>query len=223
MTEKHVVVLIGPPGCGKGTQGRLISQEFGVPELSTGDMLREESSRPTEFGQRVRSLLDSGALVDDATIDAVLARRLGARDCAHGFVLDGYPRTIAQARALDRLLERCAMPRPVLLYFEIAVDALVGRLSARRLCPVCGRIYNLVHQPPAEMEFCDDDGMMLVQRTDDTPDVILARLRVYEELTSPLLNFYAGRNLHRVDAGRSPSEVYAQVRERLGAALVVAA
>jgi adenylate kinase len=220
MTDKNVVVLIGPPGCGKGTQGRLVAQEFGIPELSAGDMLRQEASLPTGLGRRIRTLLDAGELVDDAIMDAALARRLGGRDCANGFVLDGYPRTTAQARTLDSLLARAAMPTPVVLHFEISAAAIIERLSARRLCPVCGRIYNLLHQPPAEPDFCDDDGMILIRRSDDQPEIVVSRIRLYEELTSPLLAFYADRNLHRVDAGRSPAEVYADIRELLTASLV---
>jgi adenylate kinase len=212
---KTVLVMIGPPGSGKGTQARNLTQVFDIPAISTGDILRAESQSDTPLGRRVRALIDAGRLVGDEIMNQIVENRLSRPDCTDGFILDGYPRTVAQAQFLDRVLPKLGLPLPKVLHFELQERVLVDRLCARRYCPVCGRIYNLVSQPPADHDFCDDDGMVLSRRTDDTEDVVLLRMRTYQRETEPVLAFYRGRELHRLDAGRGALEVFEEIERRV--------
>jgi adenylate kinase len=209
-----VVVLIGPPGCGKGTQSRLLTQLLDVPAFSTGEVLRVEASSGTALGNEVRQSLDAGALVNDELVNRVVANCLAREDFRQGAVLDGYPRTAAQADYLDRLLGKLSRPAAVALHFEIDRSTVLSRLAARRYCPICGRVYNLVTQPPADFDFCDDDGMVLVARKDDHPSVIGERLRTFDAQTAPVLRHYRGR-LHRIDAVRRADDVLAEIASRL--------
>ena len=216
-----VVVLIGPPGCGKGTQSAFLAPLLNVPVLATGNILRAVGDSGTPLGKRVREVLDSGALVDDSLVNDVIAERLRAPECANGAILDGYPRTVVQAEALDRLLESRGMGEAIALNFEIDEITMFSRLGARRYCPVCGRVYNLISQPPAELDFCDDDGMVLVTRSDDAPDVIRQRMRAYDEQTAPVVRHFRGR-LHRVDATAPTEAVFAEIEQRLRAPVALA-
>jgi adenylate kinase len=212
-----ILVLIGPPGCGKGTQSNFISGALGIPSISTGEILRHAAAQDGDLGGRVRRLMEAGALVSDDIVNHVVANRIGDDDCAAGFILDGYPRTVEQARHMDEMLRNNSLPEAQIVIFDVQPDLLVRRLAARRYCPFCGRVYNLVSAPPAEEEFCDDDGMFLVKRTDDDENVIRERLVAYERATAPLIRHYAGSVCHRIDAAGEIEAVASQIQAALSA------
>lgn len=205
-----VLLLFGPPGSGKGTQSRLITNWLGIPAISTGDMLRAEIQAGTKLGEAARAMA-SGGLVSDDLVNAMLAQRVAQPDCRNGFLLDGYPRTVEQAGFLDRLIAERGLPKPIILHLDVPADALVGRLTSRRQCPVCGKIYNLLHQPPRKAGVCDDDGATLITRKDDQEDVVRDRLRTYEELTRPVLAHYQDRNYHQIRGDRSPGYIFEEI------------
>jgi adenylate kinase len=220
------VVLLGPPGAGKGTQAKQIVDRYGVPQISTGDLLRDHVSRGTEIGLAAKAIMARGELVTDELIYGIVAERLRQADCKRGFVLDGFPRTAAQAGWLDALLEKtffenlptpenaatlekCA---PVVIQLLVDYTQLLPRLTGRRSCPTCGRLYNLHFQPPLVNELCDVDGSKLVVRSDDREEVIAERLAAYEAQTKPVADYYrVRRRLVPVNADRPVEEVTAQV------------
>jgi len=206
-----VLLLFGPPGSGKGTQSRLITNWLGIPAISTGDMLRAEIQAGTALGDAARSIMASGGLVGDDLVNEMLALRVAQPDCQRGFLLDGYPRTVQQAEYLDRLVNERGLPKPIILHLDVPMDALVGRMTSRRQCPKCGRIYNLLHQPPRKAGFCDDDGTPLVSRKDDQEDVVRERIRTYDELTRPVLAYYQDRNYYQIRGDRSPSYIFEEI------------
>jgi adenylate kinase len=180
------VILLGPPGAGKGTQAQFVCDEYGIPQISTGDMLRAAVSAGTPLGKRVKQVMDSGALVSDDIIIALVKDRISQPDCANGFLFDGFPRTIPQAQAMvdagvdiDRVLE-----------IDVPEEEIVRRLSGRRVHESSGRVYHLVYNPPKQEERDDETGEPLVQRDDDREDTVRERLRVYREQTYPLVKFY---------------------------------
>jgi adenylate kinase len=211
-----VILLFGPPGCGKGTQGAIITQALGIPSISTGEIFRAELKAGTPLGNAAKQIMASGGLVGDDIVNAMVQGRLAQPDCRKGFLLDGYPRTIPQAEFLDRLLRELGYPEPVIVYLDVPDAVLVARLTSRRQCPACGRIYNLLSQPPARDGLCDADGARLIQRDDDKEEVIRARLRAYTESTGPLIEFYSGRDFHRVNGDRRPEEIQKQIAAILG-------
>ena len=206
-----VILLFGPPGCGKGTQASSISRLLGIPAISTGEMFRAERAAGTALGEKVSGILAQGGLVGDEIVNEVVASRLGKADCRGGFLLDGYPRTIAQAEYLDELLKTLGCPAPAILHLDVPDAALVSRLTARRQCPACGRIYNLLHQPPRTEGICDEDGKPLVHRVDDNEEVIRMRLAAYHEQTGPLLKYYSSGDFHRIEGDRPPREVLGSI------------
>jgi adenylate kinase len=210
-----VVVLIGPPGCGKGTQSRLLTQLLNVPAYSTGEILRTEAAAGTELGNEVNAVLQSGGLASDDLVNRVVAERLASKCCTRGAILDGYPRTVAQAQYLDRLLKKLSLPPAAVVHFEIDEATVFTRLNARRYCPLCNRVYNIVSQPPAHMDFCDDDGMALLARSDDDARIIRQRLRTFDLQTEPVLRHYRGR-LHRINACNDAQSVLGEIESRLG-------
>lgn len=206
-----VLLLFGPPGSGKGTQARLITNWLGIPAISTGEMLRAEIQAGTPLGKAAQSIMASGGLVNDELVIKMLEQRIAQPDCRGGFLLDGYPRTVEQAEFLDRLIAERRLPRPIVLHLDVPADALVGRLTSRRQCPKCQRIYNLLHQPPMQTGVCDDDGTPLITRKDDREDVVRDRIRTYEELTRPVLSHYQDRNYHQIRGDRSPSYIFEEI------------
>jgi adenylate kinase len=205
------IVLLGPPGAGKGTQAKRLSSDLGIPHLSTGDMLRSAAAQGTPLGREADEYMRKGQLVPDELVLGVLRERLGAPDAQRGFILDGYPRNVAQAHSLAEIT-----PVDCVLYFEIPESVLVERLSNRRSCPVDGTVYNLVTQPPRTPGRCDRDGTPLIQRPDDTEEAVRTRLVVYREVTVPLLDLYRTQGLLRtVNAAGTVEEVDAQVRAAL--------
>jgi adenylate kinase len=172
-------------------------------------MLRSEIQAGTELGESVRSIMTSGGLVGDDLVNQMLAHRVSQPDCAHGFLLDGYPRTVDQADYLDKLICERGLPKPIILHLDVPLDALMGRLTSRRQCPVCGTIYNLLHQPPKKPGICDVEGAKLVTRKDDQDDVVRERLRTYEAQTRPVLAHYQDRaGFYQIRGDRSPQYIF---------------
>lgn len=195
------VILIGPPGAGKGTQAASIKTKYPIAHISTGDILRENVKESTELGLAAKSFMDAGKLVPDDLIIEMMKSRLAAPDAAKGFLLDGFPRTIAQAESLDELLEKMSMQLDVVVLLEISDDEVVKRLTSRRICSNCGTIYNAVVYPPKVDNVCDVCSGPVIQRDDDKESVIRSRLSVYHDQTSPLVSYYEKKNLlHRIDA-----------------------
>lgn len=212
-----VILLFGPPGSGKGTQSARIVGRMGIPAISTGEMLRAEVAKGTELGKRVADILAAGSLVDDDTVNHVLMNRISHRDCRKGFLLDGYPRTVAQAEFLDQAIAERGLPPAVVIHLDVPAETLRRRIGARRQCPVCGRIYNLLHKPPQDDGLCDVDRTPLQTRRDDRDEVIRERLKGYNELTYPVLEYYARRAYHRVDGDRPADEIFDEIEAILAA------
>jgi adenylate kinase len=189
------LVFLGPPGAGKGTQARQLAGEWHVPQIATGDMLREAVAAGTPLGLEAKRIMDEGALVPDDVIVGLIAERLRQPDAADGFILDGFPRTFGQAEALDRLLKDLGQKLDAVLYFEVPEPELVRRLSGRRLCRQCQTAFHVVSAPPKRDGVCDRCGGQLYQRDDDSEATVRNRLRVYERQTAPLLDHYGGRGL----------------------------
>jgi adenylate kinase len=205
MVLNRALIFLGPPGAGKGTQAKRIAERYGVPHLSTGDMLREAVSRGTELGKLAKPIMDSGELVPDDLIMRMVEERLLRPDSKGGVVFDGFPRTIPQAEALDRILERHGF-KPLVVDFEVSEDKLVRRLAGRWTCSVGGEIYNIYEHPPKVPGVCDVDGGKLVQRSDDRPEVVKERLAAYERKTKPLTDYYRRRGVLEVVDGSADVE-----------------
>jgi adenylate kinase len=198
------LILLGPPGSGKGTVAKSLSAHFAIPHVSTGDILRENVKAGTELGKQVKAVMDSGRLVSDQLVNLVVEDRLGRADCAQGVILDGYPRTIEQAKVLEGVLGKLAL-ETVTLYLTVDYEVIVRRLGARRSCPVCGAVYNLTSKPPRKAGVCDVEGAELITRNDDKEEVIRKRLVAYDEQTQPLVEFYRARvsRFHEVVGGEA--------------------
>ena len=211
-SEQMRLVLLGPPGAGKGTQAALLAAEWHVPAISTGDMFRQAVREQTELGRQAQRYMEAGQLVPDEVTIGIVAERLQQDDCNDGFILDGFPRTVAQSQALDAILARWDQSVQA-VEFEISDDEVVRRIAGRRSCADCGAVYNLHTSPPAQEGRCDRCGGTLVQREDDQPDTVRARLAVYHAQTSPLTDYYlsSGRLL-RIAATGSVAEVTDAVR-----------
>ncbi len=213
----RAVVVLGPPGAGKGTQSRMIAAKMGVPHLSTGDMLREQVGRGTKLGKKAAAIMQAGDLLPDELVNRMVRERLKQLDCAHGFVLDGYPRTVAQARSLDQMLGRLFGCGPVVIHLQVEYNELIQRLTGRRSCPACGAIYNVFLKPPMQPGVCDAEGEALSLRLDDQEHVVRERLATYENLTRPLVDYYRGRdNFFEVDGRRQPQAITDQMSALLG-------
>jgi adenylate kinase len=209
----QIVILLGPPGAGKGTQAARLASRRSLPHVATGDLFRENLSQGTALGQRARKFMDSGALVPDELVLEMLFDRLSRADCAKGCVLDGFPRTIPQAEALEKRLP----PGTKLTVLSLVVPekALVERLTGRRTCKQCGNVHHLRFAPPKAAGKCDKCGGELYQRTDDSPEVVKKRLEVYRAQTEPLIEFYANRGLlQEIDGDRSEEEVFGDLLRR---------
>ncbi len=207
----QALVLFGPPGSGKGTQAKLLVERLGIPHISTGDMLRESIEADNEVGRRVKSIMKTGALVDDEVVNTLVFERLGRPDSAKGFILDGYPRTRQQAMALHQWLQARGIDELV-IHLLVDYNSLITRLTGRRQCPRCGALYNLFSNPPKQDEVCDRDGTKLVIRPDDSEPVIKERLDAYERQTQPLLAYFTeqGRPLIDIDASSDTPQVLMQ-------------
>jgi len=213
------VIFLGPPGAGKGTQAKELAQKFGVPHLSTGDMLREHVSQGTSLGREAEPVMKRGDLVPDSIILKMVADRIERPDCSHGFVFDGFPRTVAQAQFLGELLKQHGYKQPLVVHFVIDPGLLLRRITGRRMCKVGGEIYNIYERRTKVDGRCDNDGGELMQRPDDREEVVGPRLAAYEKQTAPLVAYYKrlGR-LRVVDAAKSVGEVSRNVLEIVRAA-----
>jgi adenylate kinase len=217
------LVLFGSPGSGKGTQSKYLSSWLGIPQISTGEMLREHVREGDEIGQAVSNLLKAGSLVPDSLVNQMVRRRIGKPDCARGFILDGYPRTTAQAVEMKGLLGEVEASE-VVVHLAVDYNVIISRMSGRRVCPVCGTVYNAKSNPPKIEGICDLDGNQLTVREDDREDVVRERLGQYERQTKPLIEFFSGGG-HRfitVDASReTPENVFRKIQtELIGTGLV---
>jgi adenylate kinase len=208
------IVLLGAPGSGKGTQAQRLQAKYGVPQVSSGDLLRDSVARGTELGRKVKSVMDAGQLVSDDLVLGLIRERLGKPDAARGFILDGFPRNIDQANALNALLKELGQPIDAVLLLDVRRETLVQRLAGRRTCPTCGTVYN-VHSMPAGATTCSKDGAQLYQRPDDKEDVVAKRLEVYQSQTQPLIDHYSKLGQLRAVAGEGALE---EVFERMEAA-----
>ncbi len=212
-----VLLLFGPPGSGKGTQSRLITNWLKIPAISTGEMLREQIQAGTGLGKSAQSVMATGGLVGDDLVNEMLLARISQPDCASGFLLDGYPRTVDQAAFLDHVLMERKLPGPVVLHLDVPFAALIARMSSRRQCPKCGRIYNLLSNPPKNDTVCDDDGTPLITRKDDQVEVFTERLRTYDEMTRPVLSYYNDRDYFQISGDRSPKYIFEEITSILEA------
>jgi adenylate kinase len=198
------IVMLGPPGSGKGTQAHIISELYGVPVITTGDMLREAAANGTQYGRIADGYMSRGELVPDEIVNGVVGERLGRSDLENGFILDGFPRSTPQAEFLDSYLEEHGLKLDYVIHVTLDDEAIVKRLSNRRSCPSCGEVYHLVSKPPREEGVCDKCGSELVLRDDDRPSVIRNRLEVYREKTQPLLDRYRDKGIIREVPGDHP-------------------
>jgi adenylate kinase len=213
------IVLLGAPGSGKGTQAQKLMADRHIPQVSTGDILREAVAAGTRFGQQAKSIMEAGQLVPDDVMLGIISERLTRPDCADGFILDGFPRTERQARDLGELLDEIAAPLDTAILMDVDFDILMKRLTGRRTCSVNGKLLNIYFSPQSELDACIAAGGELVQREDDNEETIGKRLEVYRRQTEPVIGYYQARGkLTTIDADGSIDEVYA----RLAAALVEA-
>lgn len=215
------LVLLGAPGSGKGTQAQRLRDDRGIPQVSSGDLLRDAVARATDLGKRAKAAMDAGELVSDEIVLGLIRERLGRPDAAKGFILDGYPRNVAQAGALDKLLAELGQPIDAVVLMDVDQKALVRRLTGRRSCPTCGKVFNIYFSPSTAGDRCDNvhagEAPLLVQRADDKEDVIANRLKVYEAQTQPLVEHYRSRGLLKVVNADQPVEkVYADFLRAAG-------
>ncbi|MCI0484406.1 MAG: adenylate kinase [candidate division NC10 bacterium] len=209
-------ILLGPPGAGKGTQAKMLTERYGVPQVSTGDILRAAVAAGTPLGKEAKTYMDRGALVPDEVVIGIVRDRLGEPDCRKGYLLDGFPRTVAQAEALTRMLKKLGAPLPRVVSLEVAEEELVKRLSGRRTCQGCGALFHVEFHPPRVEGTCDKCGGRLIQREDDKEETIRRRLQVYRKQTEPLIGYYQNQGLlETVNGLGETGEVFARVSKAL--------
>jgi adenylate kinase len=214
MALQRPVIFLGPPGAGKGTQAKRLSAHYGVPHLSTGDMLRDHVHRGTELGKKAKPIMDRGDLVPDDVVLGIIEDRVAQEDCARGFVFDGFPRTMPQALVLDQVLEKKHFPEPLVVNFHVDYDELLHRVSGRWMCSVNGEIYNIYEKPPKVKGLCDKCGGKLIQRSDDRVDVVRDRLAAFAKQTQPLIDYYRSKgDLNEIDGAASVEEVARRLEE----------
>ena len=206
------LILLGPPGAGKGTQAKMLTEKFLIPQISTGDILRAAVKDGTPMGRKAREYMDAGGLVPDEVVVGIVRDRLQESDCGNGFILDGFPRTVAQADALHASLQNMGKKLDRVISLEVDTEALVERLTGRRACKVCGRGYHLKFDPPAETGICDTCGGELFQRDDDQEETIRKRLQVYTDQTAPLISYYRAAGVLMELDGMQPIP---QVQEKM--------
>ena len=211
------IVLLGPPGAGKGTQAELIVQKYGIPQISTGDIFRANIKNGTELGMTAKAFMDKGDLVPDELVVDLVKDRIGQDDCAEGFMLDGFPRTVFQAEELDKIMEARGLKIDAVLNIDVKPEKLVKRIAGRRVCKGCGATYNVDYKPTAKEGVCDKCGGEVYQRADDTEDPGQNRIKVYFSQTAPLIDYYKKSDvLVNIDGDLSEADVFAQITGRLG-------
>ncbi len=210
------LILLGAPGAGKGTQAKMISEKYGIPQISTGDMLRDAVAKGTELGRKAKEYMDRGELVPDEVVIGIVKERLQQPDCRKGFILDGFPRTIAQAEALDKMLGDLGMKIDAVINVAVPEEEVVKRIVNRRTCRKCGAVYHLIYNPPKEDNKCDKCGGELYQRDDDREETVRERYRVYRENTEPLIDYYRRKGvLFDVDGTKDIKGVFQEIDEIL--------
>jgi adenylate kinase len=213
------LILLGPPNAGKGTQAKKLYVDYSIPQISTGDILRKAVREGTELGKLAGPLMAAGSYVPDELVIGIVEERLKEADCAQGFILDGFPRTIPQAEALERMLAKLDKGLHAVVSLEVPHEKLIERGSGRRSCPSCGAVYHVYQSPPKRAGFCDKDGTGLIQREDDKAEVIEKRLQKYDKETSPLKQFYAQRGLLKsIDGVGPPEGIYEELKKAVGKA-----
>jgi len=209
-------VLLGPPGAGKGTQAKKIAGEFGVPHISTGDMFRKAVAEKTPMGIKADEFMKKGLLVPDEIVVGIVDERLRLPDCQKGFILDGFPRTVAQAESLEEILSKQGLKLDAAVNFEVPQEELIERFTGRRVCESCGASYHIKYNPPKEAGICDKCGSKVVTRPDDRIETVTERLKVYEEQSRPLVQFYKDKGLLiDIDGTKSIDEVFEKIVSRL--------
>jgi adenylate kinase len=206
MALKRALIFLGPPGAGKGTQAKRMAQQLGVPHLSTGDMLRDAVARSTAPGLLAKPIMERGDLVPDPIVLGMVEERLSIRDCANGFIFDGFPRTLPQAEELNAILQRRGLGLPLVIEFRVSPETLVRRVAGRWTCSVGGETYNVFERPPRVPGICDNDGGRLVQRDDDRPEIVKERFAAYERQTKPLADYYRTHGVLEVVNGDADVE-----------------
>lgn len=211
------VLIMGPAGAGKGTMSDLILKEYDIPHISTGDMLRANVANHTDLGNKAKAYMDAGKLVPDEVINAMVEDRLQQPDCQKGYLLDGYPRTLVQAKEFERIAAKIGKPVECVLGLEVDFEVLKDRITGRRVCPKCGATYHIHNFPPKVEGVCDNCGEKLVQRSDDTVEKLTKRMEEYEKSTKPVIDFYDQKGLvTHLDASGKPEAVFGAIKEALG-------
>jgi adenylate kinase len=213
----QALIFLGAPGAGKGTQAREVSKHFSIPQISTGDMLREAARNRTPLGLAAKAKMEAGELVPDEVVCGIVEQRIDQPDCQGGFILDGFPRTLAQAEFVDRMLLAKGRGNPLVLDIRVDPDLLLKRLTGRRTCSLCGEIYNVYFNPPRVEGICDKDAGKLLQRADDAEETIRQRLLAYEKQTTPLIEYYRRKGLlQEVDGNGKPERIAKELIDFLG-------
>jgi len=215
--KAQALIFMGAPGAGKGTQAREVARHFGIPQISTGDILREAVQKQTALGLAAKAKMEAGELVPDDIVCGIVEQRVGEPDSKAGFILDGFPRTIPQAEFVDRMLQAKGRGSPLVINIRVAHDVLMKRLTGRRTCSVDGEIYNVYFNPPKKEGVCDKDSGKLIQRADDNEETIRQRLAAYEQQTAPLIEYYRGKGLlYDVEGNRDPASIAQDLLRFLG-------
>ena len=210
------IIMLGAPGAGKGTQAVRIAEKNNIPHVSTGDIFRSNIKQGTELGKKAKKYMDEGQLVPDSLTIELLLDRVSKDDCSKGYILDGFPRTIPQAEALDQALEKMGTKIDCAVNVDVPDQDIVNRMSGRRSCPNCGAVFHIVQLPPKNEGICDNCGTKLVQRDDDKPETVEKRLKVYHEQTQPLIDFYEKKGiLKTVDGTMPPDDVFKAIEKAL--------
>ncbi len=211
------LIFLGPPGAGKGTQAKKLVELLGIPQISTGDILREKKNEDSPLGKQIREIMAAGKLVPDEIVIEIVKERLAKPDCEKGFILDGFPRTVPQADALEKMLAEMGKKLDAVVYIYVPDEELIKRISGRRVCEKCGEEYHIVYKPPKVDGICDKCGGKLIQREDDKEEVVRKRIEVYNESTAPLIDYYEKKGLLRkVDGTATMDEVFERIKSALG-------
>lgn len=212
-----IVVLLGAPGVGKGTQSENIVKKYSIVQISTGDILRNEVKNETELGKKAKQFMEKGELVPDELIIKMIENRIMQNDCAKGFLLDGFPRTIEQAMSFDKMLAQKNIILDNVIYIDVPDEEIIERLTLRRICPTCGAIYHLKNKLPRQDMVCDICGSKLIQRSDDVEETVINRLKVFKEHTKPLIEYYKKKGkLNSISGNGNVDEVFSKITDMLG-------